>query len=192
MMKISSKTFQILNKKILSNTEFYFSNHNFDSNIGFTNEIIDMDDEENVNSGNVIFNNQNNDYNKDEEIDLQNKLKNKKKNTYKMDRISEVEYEDEKHTTLFDKIDKEINNINKEDLKINENNIDYLLANDLHSSNLRDLVNPALYNEENLEYNFKPEINKNSQLYALSKEESSSSKRPIEVKIPFILLVSAL
>jgi hypothetical protein len=125
--------------------------------------------------------NNNSEYRKDEEIDLHNKLKIKKKNQYKMDRISEVDYEDEKHTTMFDKIDKEINNINKDDYRIDENNIDYLLASDLHSTNLKNLVNPALYNEEQVEYQFKPEINKTSQLYALSKEESVTSKQPIEV-----------
>lgn len=106
-----------------------------------------------------------------------------------MERISEAEYEDEKqHNTIFDKLNSELM---KEDYRINEQNFDEIMNQELNSKNVKNLFNPTLYNTEN-SYKFKPSISKNSQLIINQKRNdksqdsvtvSSSSKTPIELEL---------
>ncbi len=113
--------------------------------------------------------------------------KNKKKIIYDsqgMDRISEVENEDEKHNTVFDKFNSEIM---KEDYRINEENFDEIMRQNINSKNVKDLFNTAIYNTENEKYKFRPEINQRSNILAKEKREKSSDTirrdTPIELQL---------
>jgi hypothetical protein len=51
----------------------------------------------------------------------------------------------------------------KEDYRINEQNFDEIMNQELNSKNVKNLFNPTLYNTEN-SYKFKPSISKNIRL----------------------------
>jgi hypothetical protein len=101
-----------------------------------------------------------------------------------MEKISEAEVEDEKYTTMFDKINEEAL---KDEYKLNEKNIENILKANINKNNLKNYFNPALYDSENKDYTFKPEINSNSRHMALSKTKSQSnlsrSKSPVELEL---------
>ena len=87
-----------------------------------------------------------------EEHEIQTKINANTVNT--MDRISEVDNEDERYNTLFDKISDELKN--KEEYKIDEKNIDELIGGSNIKNNVKEYFDPCLYN--NTEDN---RINKN-------------------------------
>jgi len=106
-----------------------------------------------------------------------------------MERISEVDNEDEKHNTIFDKIN---NEILKDEYKLNEKNFDEVMREDINSKNVKQLFNPALYNQENEgKFIFRPRINEKSQILANEKRNKSSdiaerserSSTPIELEL---------
>jgi len=101
-----------------------------------------------------------------------------------MERISEVEGEDDKYTTIFDKINEEVA---KKDYRINENNYQELINKNITSENVKYLFNPTLFDTEESKHKFQPEINKNSKFILSEKERNKSSDtqrtkpQPIEV-----------
>ena len=101
-----------------------------------------------------------------------------------MERISEVEGEDDKYTTIFDKINEEAA---KNDYRINENNYQELINKNITSENVKYLFNPTLFDTEESKHKFQPEINKNSKFILSEKERNKSSDtqrtkpQPIEV-----------
>lgn len=101
-----------------------------------------------------------------------------------MERISEVEGEDDKYTTIFDKINEEAA---KNDYRINENNYQELINKNITSENVKYLFHPTLFDTEESKHKFQPEINKNSKFILSEKERNKSSDtqrtkpQPIEV-----------
>jgi hypothetical protein len=162
----------------------------------FTGEVVNIEEEEHEDSEteNKMSQLQHIPFNSEQNI--QNDLtptKFKRNDMYSsenlMERISEADNEDDKqHNTIFDKLNSELM---KEDYRINEQNFDEIMNQDLNSKNVKNLFNPTMYNTEN-SYKFKPSINKNSQLIVNQKRnnkstdsvtESSSSKTPIELEL---------
>jgi hypothetical protein len=152
----------------------------------FTGEIVNINDESSNQS------------NKEEELEepvqslqiTQHPNKRKEKAyQHGMERISEVDNEDEKYNTMFDKLNEEVM---KEEYQINDKNIDDLLRTNVNSKNMKELFNPVLYNNEEKDNmnTFKPQINKKSQIL-LSESETrgkspdTSSRRegPIELEL---------
>lgn len=107
-------------------------------------------------------------------------------NQYGMERISEVDNEDEKYTTVIDKMEKDVNT---DQYRIDESNIDFLMQSSINSKNLKNYYAPIVYNSEKSNYKFRPEINENSKRLANDRNKSSDtiktgqSKGPIEVDI---------
>lgn len=101
-----------------------------------------------------------------------------------MERISEVEGEDDKYTTIFDKINEEAA---KNDYRINEDNYRELIDKNITSENVKYLFHPTLFDTEESKNRFQPEISKNSKLILSEKERNKSSDtqrskpQPIEV-----------
>ena len=161
------------------------------NNNRFTGEIVNINEES--------FNNDKENNQEEEELEdpvqnlqiHQQQPNNKRKEKayqHGMERISEVEGEDEKYNTMFDKINEEVL---KEDYQINEKNIDDLLRTNVNSKNMKELFNPVLYNnEQEQSYTFKPQINKKSQILisesdGRNKSPDVSSRRdgPIELEL---------
>jgi hypothetical protein len=146
---------------------------------GFSSEVVNI--EEDTPGRNSIEKEESNDEHSS------NEYKNKKKIKYDsqgMDRISEVENEDEKHNTVFDKFNSEIM---KDDYRINEENFDEIMRQNINSKNVKDLFNTAMYNTENEKYKFRPEINERSNMLAKEKRDKSSDTirrdTPIELQL---------
>jgi len=101
-----------------------------------------------------------------------------------MERISEVEGEDEKYTTIFDKINEEAA---KNEYRLNEDNIQELIDKNITSENVKYLFHPTLFDTEESKSKFQPEINKNSRFIVSEKDRNKSSDtqrikpQPIEV-----------
>jgi hypothetical protein len=100
-----------------------------------------------------------------------------------MERISEVEGEDEKYTTIFDKMNEEAQ---KNEYRINEENYQDLIDKNITSENVKYLFHPTLFDTEESKNKFQPEINKNSRIIAekernKSSDTTRSKAMPIEV-----------
>jgi hypothetical protein len=102
-----------------------------------------------------------------------------------MERISEVEGEDDKYTTIFDKIN---DDAIKNDYRINEDNYRELIDKNITSENVKYLFHPTLFDTEESKNKYHPEINKNSKIILAEKERNKSSdntqrskQQPIEV-----------
>ena len=105
-----------------------------------------------------------------------------------MERISEVEAEDEKYTTIFDKINDEAHR--NHDFRINEENFNQITEKNITSDNVKYLFHPTLFDTEESKNKFQPEINKNSKYIISEKERNkssdnsmSSNRQKIEVRI---------
>jgi hypothetical protein len=135
--------------------------------------------QEDEGEGEEVITEENKEYLSDDDA-LNNKIKYK----LAMEKISEAEVEDEKYTTMFDRINEEAL---KEEYKLNEKNLDRILKANINKNNLKEYFNPTLYDSENKDYTFKPEINSNSRQMALSKTKSQSnisrSKSPVEFEL---------
>jgi hypothetical protein len=166
----------------LENDEGIHIDDNEEGHLGFSSELVDIDEQEDqqqMTSGRAISDEHKEYFVNSEEGE--SPINNKIKYRLGMEKISEAEIEDEKYTTLFDKINEEAL---KDEYKLNERNLDKILKANINKNNLKNYFNPALYDTENREYSFKPEINQNSRHIALSKTKSESnisrSKSPVE------------
>jgi hypothetical protein len=102
-----------------------------------------------------------------------------------IERISEVENEDEKYHSIFDRINQDILT---DDYQLDEEKFDELTKQNINSKNVNQLFNPTLYNPEP-GYRFQPEINEKSKILAQEKRNKSpdvstkSGKSPVEIEL---------
>lgn len=123
---------------------------------------------------------------------IQNQNKPYKKNLVKnekyhqgIERISEVENEDEKYHSIFEKINQDMV---KQNYQLDEQKFDELSKPDINSYNVNELFKPALYDNKPAN-KYKPEINQKSKLLAEEKKNktldisSKSGKTPVELEL---------
>jgi hypothetical protein len=98
-----------------------------------------------------------------------------------MEKISEAEIEEEKYTTVFERVNEELM---RDEFRLTEHNIDELLKTDINKKNLKKYFNPTLYQNRD-EFKFRPEINENSKQIVARKTQSdlSRSKSPVELEL---------
>lgn len=155
-----------------------------------TSEIYNNSNKATINSNNrLISNDINNNIHEQEKINENlipvndqesKKTKKTRLNQNPMERISEVEYEDDKYTTIFDKINEEAQ---KNDYRINDDNYNDLVDKNITSENVKYLFNPTLFDTEESKNKFQPEINKHSKLIMEEKDRNKSNDNSQRSKI---------